>query len=168
MEQRPFDGVVMRLNAGKTIFNKTAYPESAFAADRADLGATKFSKLNQIFISLCAPREANWSWFDDADWATTMTNATNVAKTAKAGGVKGFFFDPEQYDTKPWSLLPKPEFRGRASQNAPAWRRVSERDSTRDPRRENLNAIGDVVHQKAGLLRQNPRVSQMGTARRVH
>ena len=52
MEQRPFGGVVMRLNAGKTIFNKTAYPESAFAADRADLGATKFSKLNQIFISI--------------------------------------------------------------------------------------------------------------------
>ena len=103
MEQRPFDGVVMRLNAGKTIFNKTAYPADAYAADRTDLSATKFSKLNQNFISIWAAREANWSWFDDADWAATLTNASNFAKTAKVGGIKGFFFDPEPYGTNPWS-----------------------------------------------------------------
>ena len=103
MEQRPFDGVVMRLNAGKTIFNKTAYPQSAFAADRTDLSATKFSKFNYNFISIWAAREENWNWFGEADWAATLTNASNFAKTAKAGGVKGFFFDPEPYGTNPWS-----------------------------------------------------------------
>ncbi len=106
MEQRPFDGVVMRLNAGKTIFNKTAYPASAFAADRTDLSATKFSKFNHNFISIWAARETDWSWFDEADWAATATNASNFAKTAKAGGVKGFFFDPEPYGTNPWSYSP--------------------------------------------------------------
>ncbi len=103
MERRPFDGVVMHLNAGKTIFNKTPYPPSAFAADRSDLSAMKISKLNQNFISIWAASEANWSWFNDADWAATLTNASNFAKTAKAGGVKGFFFDPEPYGTNPWS-----------------------------------------------------------------
>jgi PA14 domain len=103
MEQRPFDGVVLRLNAGKTIFNKSAYTDAAYTNDRADLSATKFSKLNQNFISIWAARETGWSWFNDADWNATATNAKNFAKTAKAGGIKGFFFDPEPYGTNPWS-----------------------------------------------------------------
>ena len=103
MEQRPFDGLVLHLNAGKTIFNKSAYPESAFASDRSDLSATKFSKLNQNFISIWAARDAGWSWFNDSDWAAAATNAKNFAKTARAGGIKGFFFDPEPYGTNPWS-----------------------------------------------------------------
>ena len=52
MEQRPFDGVVMRLNAGKTIFNKTAHPDSAFAVDRSDLNATHFTKFSHNFVSI--------------------------------------------------------------------------------------------------------------------
>jgi PA14 domain len=103
MEQRPFNGVVLKLNAGLTIFNKTAYPETAFTSDRANLSATKFSKLNQNFISIWGAREAGWNWFDDTDWTATGTNAKNFAKTAKAGGIKGFFFDPEPYGTNPWS-----------------------------------------------------------------
>ena len=103
MEQRPFNGLVLQLNAGKTIFNKTAYPQGAFTADQADLRATKFSKFDQNFISIWAAREAGWDWFDDQDWAATITNAANFAKTAKAGGIKGFFFDPEPYGTNPWS-----------------------------------------------------------------
>jgi hypothetical protein len=103
MEQRPFNGVVLKLNAGLTIFNKTAYPETAFTGDRTDLSATKFSRLNQNFISIWGAREAGWSWFDDSDWTATATNAKNFAKTAKTGGIKGFFFDPEPYGTNPWS-----------------------------------------------------------------
>jgi hypothetical protein len=102
MEQRPFDGFVMNLNAGKTIFNKTAYPDSAYTNDRNDLAATKFTKFNN-FISIWGAREGNWSWFDDSDWAATVTNAQNFAKTAKIGKFKGFFFDPEPYGTNPWS-----------------------------------------------------------------
>jgi hypothetical protein len=103
MQQRPFNGTMINLNAGKTIFNKTAYPQSAFVQDRADLAATKSSRLNQNYVTIWSAREAGWDWFDDKDWLATETNASNFAKTAKAGNVKGFMFDPEPYGTNPWS-----------------------------------------------------------------
>ncbi len=113
MEQRPFDGFAVNLNAGKTIFNKTAYPDSAYTNDRNDLAATKFTKFNN-FISIWGSREGDWSWFDDNDWAATAKNASNFAKTAKIGRFKGFFFDPEPYDNNPWaynsSLYPNQSF----------------------------------------------------------
>jgi hypothetical protein len=103
MEQRPFNGLMVNLNAGKTIFNKTAYPESAYTKDQTDLAAITFGKLKHNFITIWSAREAGWDWFSDQDWAATQTNAQNFAKTAKAGNFKGFFFDPEPYGTNPWS-----------------------------------------------------------------
>jgi hypothetical protein len=103
MEQRPFNGTMINLNAGKTIFNKTAYPQSAFVQDRADFAATKSSRLNQNYVTIWSARESGWDWFDDRDWLATETNARNFAKTAKVGPVEGFMFDPEPYGTNPWS-----------------------------------------------------------------
>jgi hypothetical protein len=103
MEQRPFSGVTVSLNAGKTIFNKTAYPDSAYTQDQTDLAATKFTKLQHNFISIWSAREPDWNWFNDGDWTATISNTRNFAKTAKAGNFKGFFFDPEPYGTNPWS-----------------------------------------------------------------
>jgi hypothetical protein len=114
MEQRPFDGMMVNLHAGKTFMNKKPYPESAFTQDRADLAAVSSSKLNQNFITMWSAREAGWDWFSDADWAAAETNARNFAKTAKFGKVQGFMFDPEPYGTNPWSysaeLYPKQSF----------------------------------------------------------
>ena len=114
MEQQPFDGLMVNLNAGKTIFNKTAYPDGAFKQDRLDLAATTSRKLEHNFITIWSAREDGWDWFNDNDWKATETNATNFAKTAKAGRFKGFFFDPEPYGTNPWSynttLYPKQNF----------------------------------------------------------
>jgi hypothetical protein len=103
MEQRPFNGLMVNLNAGKTIFNKTAYPDSAYTQDQTDLTATTFNKLKHNFITIWSAREANWDWFNESDWAATETNARNFAKMGKAGRFKGFFFDPEPYGTNPWS-----------------------------------------------------------------
>lgn len=114
MERQPFDGLMVNLNAGKTIFNKSAYPESAFKQDRIDLAATTSRKLEHNFITIWSARENGWDWFNDNDWKATETNARNFAKTAKAGRFKGFFFDPEPYGTNPWSynksLYPKQNF----------------------------------------------------------
>ena len=68
MEQRPSDGLVMRLNAGKTIFNKTAHPDSALAVDRSDLSATHFTKFSNNFVSIWGAREEGWGWFENLDW----------------------------------------------------------------------------------------------------
>jgi hypothetical protein len=103
MEQRPFNGLMVNLNAGKTIFNKTAYPESAYTQDQTDLVATTFGKLKHNFITIWSAKENGWDWFNDNDWTATQTNARNFAKMGKAGRFKGFFFDPEPYGTNPWS-----------------------------------------------------------------
>jgi hypothetical protein len=103
MSQQPFDGVMVNLSAGKTFLNKTPYPESAFAQDRADLAAVGTSKLTDNFVTMWSAREAGWDWFNDSDWASAQANAANFAKTAKAGNFKGFMFDPEPYGTNPWS-----------------------------------------------------------------
>ncbi len=103
MQKSPFAGLTVQLNAGRTIFNKTAYPESAYLKDQSALAATKFGKLEDNFISIWSAREDGWDWFNDSDWAATETNAQNFAKTAKIGHFKGFFFDPEPYGTNPWS-----------------------------------------------------------------
>jgi hypothetical protein len=114
MERQPFDGLMVNLNAGKTIFNKIAYPESAFKQDQIDLAATTSRKLEHNFITIWSARENGWDWFNDNDWKATETNAHNFAKTAKAGRFNGFFFDPEPYGTNPWSynatLYPKQDF----------------------------------------------------------
>jgi hypothetical protein len=103
VQQSPFAGLTLQLNAGRTIFNKVAYPEGTFVKDQRDLAATQFGQLKHNFISIWSARENGWDWFNDHDWAATETNAQNFAKTAKAGHLEGFFFDPEPYGTNPWS-----------------------------------------------------------------
>ncbi len=103
MERQPFNGLMVDLNAGKTIFNEQPYPDSAFEQDREDLAATEFTTLTDNFITVWSAREEGWDWFDDADWASAEQNAANFARTAKAGRFKGFMFDPEPYGTNPWS-----------------------------------------------------------------
>jgi hypothetical protein len=102
MEQRPFSGTAVRLSVGQNIFNKVAYPDSAFTQDRSDLASTTFTKLTDNFVSIYSASENGWSWFDDNDWAASQTNAVNFAKTAKAGNFKGIFFDPEPYGNNAW------------------------------------------------------------------
>lgn len=102
MEQRPFSGTAARLSVGQNIFNKTAYPDSAFTQDRSDLATTIFTKLTDNFVSVWSASENGWSWFDDNDWAAAQANAVNFTKTAKVGNFKGLFFDPEPYGNNAW------------------------------------------------------------------
>jgi hypothetical protein len=104
MEKQPFAGTMINLRAGKTIFNKTAYPDSAFVDDRESLRKTKSKVMTENFITIWSAREASWDWFSDEDWEATQRNAKNFAMTAKASKVvKGFIFDPEPYGTDPWT-----------------------------------------------------------------
>jgi hypothetical protein len=104
MEQRPLRGTMINLTAGKTIFNRKAYPPDAFTKDRAALRATKSTKLTDNFITIWSARESGWDWFNNVDWMAAETNTRNFARTASAGSIiKGFAFDPEPYGTNPWA-----------------------------------------------------------------
>jgi hypothetical protein len=110
MEQRPFDGVMLKLNAGKEVFKKKAYPNAAFTQDRRDLAATTSSRLTDNFVVMWSGMDAGWDWFNNADWAAAEKNIQNFAKTAKAGGFRGIAFDSEPYTTSsPWKYRQQPQ-----------------------------------------------------------
>ncbi len=109
MEQQPFDGVILKLHAGKEVFTKTAYPTSAFTQDRQDLAATTSARLTDNFVVMWSGMDAGWDWFDDRDWAAAETNIYNFAKTAKAGRFKGIAFDSEPYTNSPWKYYQQPQ-----------------------------------------------------------
>jgi hypothetical protein len=110
MEQQPFDGVILKLNAGKEVFKKTAYPNAAFTQDRRDLAATKSSRLTDNFVVMWSGMDAGWDWFSNADWTAAEKNIQNFAKTARAGGFRGIAFDSEPYtSTSPWKYRQQPQ-----------------------------------------------------------
>jgi hypothetical protein len=109
MEQHPFDGVIIKLNAGKEVFKKTAYPDAAFSQDRRDLAATKSSHLTDNFVVMWSGMDAGWDWFNNADWAAAEKNIQNFAKTAKAGHFRGIAFDSEPYTSSPWQYRQQPQ-----------------------------------------------------------
>lgn len=102
MEQRPFDGVVVKLNAGREVFKKTAYPDKMFTQDRRDLTATKSPYFTDNFILMWSGMDEGWDWFNDTDWAAAERNIYNFANTAKVGHFRGVAFDAEPYTFNPW------------------------------------------------------------------
>ncbi|MDM9385233.1 hypothetical protein QUB80_31765 [Chlorogloeopsis sp. ULAP01] len=116
MEQRPFDGVIVKLNAGREVFKKKPYPDTAFTQDRKDLAATNSSKLTNNFIVMWSASEEGWDWFNDTDWAAAEKNIQNFAKAAKAGRFKGIAFDPEPYGYTPWHYEVQPQHNSKTFQ----------------------------------------------------
>jgi hypothetical protein len=109
MEQRPFDGVIVKLNVGREVFKKMSYPDTAFIQDQKDFAVTKSSKLTHNFVIMWSGMEEGWDWFNDADWAAAEKNIQNFAKTAKAGRFRGIAFDPEPYSYTPWNYKVQPQ-----------------------------------------------------------
>ncbi|OUL27381.1 hypothetical protein BV378_11305 [Nostoc sp. RF31YmG] len=116
MEQRPFDGVIVKLNAGKEVFRKTSYPDQAFTQDRKDLAATTSSKLTNNFVLMWSTMEDRWDCFNDNDWAAAEKNIRNFAKTVISGRFRGIALDPESYGetyethgNSPWNYKTQPQ-----------------------------------------------------------
>jgi hypothetical protein len=109
MERQPFEGIILKLNAGKEVFTKTAYPNAAFDRDRQDLSVTRSSQLTDNFIVMWSGMDAGWDWFNNADWAAAQQNIQNFAKTAKAGRLRGIAFDSEPYTNSPWQYSKQPQ-----------------------------------------------------------
>lgn len=102
MEQRPFEGVMVRLSVGPYIFTNTAYRDAEYDQDRKDLKATHFNRFTDNFVLVWASSKPGWNWLNDADWAAAEQNIRNFARTAAAGGFKGFLFDTETYGPNTW------------------------------------------------------------------
>lgn len=134
VERLPFDGVVipLRYADGAEITwkmwgkRKFEYQRLAYMAN--DLAQTPFRSLTDRFIRVnVTPGDVNW--FDDDAWDAVLHNFRLAARIAKAGKCKGFVFDVEQYEAKPFSLAmsilthmaPAQEYRTKVRQRAHEW-----------------------------------------------
>lgn len=105
MEQRPFDGVVLRLE-GHIDEKKRCLVRAAFVNEKwertwfqhcvENLRACSFQELTDNFI-LIGANPGNVDWFDDAGWAEIVEHWRIAAWLAKQGRCRGLLFDPEPY-----------------------------------------------------------------------
>jgi len=101
MEERPFDGLMMRLaggNRGKVFFGGR-HKETDFAADIKALQGIDWQRFKHNFLMMYAASDADW--YSDEDWANVRFNVSLVARAAKAGKCH-LTFDAEPYGANPW------------------------------------------------------------------
>jgi hypothetical protein len=102
MEKRPFDGVVLKLEGGRNVFEPTRWAEADFAADFEALGEVKWKRFTDNFIAIGAATTQDW--FNDEHWQAIEHNAHLVARAARVGGCVGLCLDPKAYKgVNPWS-----------------------------------------------------------------
>jgi len=102
MEQMPFDGLVFHIinaqgkNLAWEIWGHHRFEIGDFQQALVDLQSTKFHRFTELFLRVnVTPGDVDW--FDDAAWAVVLNNFGVAARIAKAGGIKGFILDTEQY-----------------------------------------------------------------------
>ena len=71
MEQRPFDGVIFRLEGKANVLEPAALEESAYAKDFNNLANIYWGKLADNFLMMWAASERDW--FEDAQWGAITT-----------------------------------------------------------------------------------------------
>lgn len=103
MERRPFDGVVLSVHYIKddeskplewTGFGRERLDPALFEESITDLQATSFLRFTDNFLRFnVTPGDVGW--FDD--WSPILNNVGIAAWVAREGGLRGIFFDVEQY-----------------------------------------------------------------------
>ncbi len=116
MEQRPFDGVILRLIGdfeGKhyeayQAWAKVPFAEEAIPFFVEELKAVKFDKFTDNFL-LAWSTPGDTDWYSDEEFGVFVQNMRLLARVAKQAGLKGICFDNEPYsDKKPWLWMDQP------------------------------------------------------------
>jgi hypothetical protein len=105
MEEKPFDGVVMNLEAGKQVFLQQPYPTEKFTLEINTLQTIPFTQFTDNFILLWATADAGWDWFSESDWTSAEQNIRLFAQSVESCQCAGIVFDPEPYEpygANPW------------------------------------------------------------------
>jgi hypothetical protein len=137
MEQFPFDGMVFHVTSGKggsltsEMWGSRTFAPDEFRQALDDLKATKFRRFTDRFLRANVT-PGTVDWFDEQAWATVLHNAGVAARLAKQGGCKGFMFDVEQYEGKPFDYRQQKqrdtktfaEYQQRVRQRGKEWMRA--------------------------------------------
>ncbi len=104
MEQRPFDGLLMRVPEIGQIFEPTKHEIPA--AELAALEAIEWDRFTDNFLMMYAASKMDW--FSDTDWEAVVHNVRQVSRAAQAGRCVGVCFDCEPYGANPWHYPTQP------------------------------------------------------------
>lgn len=103
MENRPFDGVIMRPFFGSgQIFNIENFRKHRELTSKQfdKYAPINSDKLTDNFLAMYAT--SNMDWFNDEDWKDILEYVSLIAKGAKKLGCVGLVFDAEAYGHSPW------------------------------------------------------------------
>jgi hypothetical protein len=100
MEQRPFDGLIMRMAVGGQVFTPSKWTEVQLQPDLDALARLEWGQFTDNFLMMYAASEVDW--FDDGQWEAVVHNVRATARAAKAGHCVGVCFDAEPYGANPW------------------------------------------------------------------
>jgi hypothetical protein len=126
IESLPFDGITDVIDASHSLMQGQAISYNEMYNSMAPLsGVLKRMRHNFILAYIDYPGD----FFNDGAWNTTAQNFANLAKAARAVGLKGIFFDNEAYN-KRWTNFPE-NFPGIAASLLPTY--------TGTPSRQGLN-----------------------------
>jgi len=106
MEQRPFDGLIMRMAVGGRVFVKQKWTDEQVQGDMEQLAAIEWKQFTDNFLIMYAASDVDW--FSDADWEAVVHNVRMTARAAKTGHCVGVCFDAEPYGTNPWHYPAQP------------------------------------------------------------
>ncbi len=98
MEQRPFDGLLMRIPEIGQIFVPVKHEIPP--AEQAALERIEWGSFTDNFLMMYAASQMDW--FSDSDWEAVLHNITEVARAARIGRCVGVCFDCEPYGNNPW------------------------------------------------------------------
>ena len=116
LEKLPLDGISISLSKkrpdGRTVFMRNVLSDARWVKEeyageienirKISSGRLKYNLLMTNFAPV-----RRLAWTDDAAWERAEHNAGAFAAIAKAGGLKGFMLDPEDYPkTKQFKHLP--------------------------------------------------------------
>jgi hypothetical protein len=108
MEQRPFDGIVLRCKAGWNVFLHKPYDPAKFAEDEKNLRGIPWEKFADNFLLVWATADEGWDWLNETDWKAAESNIRLLARLAREGCIGGICFDPEPYGNNVWQYSKQP------------------------------------------------------------
>ncbi len=100
MEERPFDGVIMRMPGIGRVFAPDKFSEADYADELAACEKIQWERFTDNFMMIYAA--STMDWFDDSHWEAVVHNTRLVAKAAALARCTGICFDAEPYGDNPW------------------------------------------------------------------
>lgn len=106
MEERPFDGILMRISGLGQVFNPVPHTREEYAEEFDALERIEWERFTDNFLMMYAASKMDW--FSDEHWAIIADNVSLLARGAEAGGCVGVCFDCEPYGENPWHYPTQP------------------------------------------------------------